>query len=120
MRLAIKKIAGTPLNVELISHIERRTEFALARLSLYVQQVKVGLLDVNGPRGGVDKCCQVQLLLADEAPLVVAETSDDEYAAVNRAFSVVSHLAARRIERRHQRRRQPSGRTEAAVPAIYG
>ena len=102
MKLAIKRISGTPLDVNLISHIERRAEFALGRMGQHVQQVKVGLKDLNGPRGGVDKCCQVQVVLANESPLVVAETCADEYAAINRALSVASHLAQRRIARRRE------------------
>lgn len=102
MKLAIRKMSGSPLDLNLISHIERRTEFALARLGLHVQQVQVGLSDLSTPQGGVDKRCQVQLHLDAGAPLVVAETSNDVFAAINRAFSVASHLAARRIGHRPQ------------------
>ncbi|MDO6387548.1 HPF/RaiA family ribosome-associated protein [Uliginosibacterium sp. 31-12] len=119
MKLAIKKISGTPLDHAVIAHIERRAEFALARLKLHVQQVQVGLIDLNGPRGGIDKCCQVQVKLAGEPALVVAETSEDSYAAINRAFSVASHLAARRIERRSHRR-HPEMSEMLQVPAIVG
>ncbi len=116
MKLTIKRMSGTPLDVELIGHIERRTEFALGRVGLHVQQVRIGLEDLNGPRGGIDKCCQVQLVLAGEAPLVVSETSADEYAAVNRALSVASHLAERRIARRREHARG----TRTQMPAIVG
>lgn len=105
MKLSIRNIPGTPLDVALISHIERRADFALAGVRHHVRQVQVGLLEVPGPRGGVDKRCQVQLVLGEEAPLVVTETSHDEIAAVNRALSVAGHLATRRIEHRGRQHR---------------
>lgn len=100
MKLSIRNIPGTPLDVALIGHIERRAEFALAGVRAHVRQVQVGLLEVPGLRGAVDTRCQVQLVLGDEAPLVVTETSSDELAAVNRALSVAGHLATRRVEHR--------------------
>ena len=38
-----------------------RVRFALRRLTAWVPQAKVQFSDVNGPRGGVDKRCQVEL-----------------------------------------------------------
>ncbi len=116
MKLAIKRISGTPLDADLIGHIERRAEFALGRVGSHVQQIRIGLEDLNGPRGGIDKCCQVHLVLTGEAPLVVSESSADEYAAVNRALSVAGHLAERRIARRREHARG----TPAQFPAIVG
>lgn len=118
MKLSIRNSGGAPLNVELIGHIERRAGFALSRLAMYVQQVKVALTDINGPRGGVDKRCQVQVMLEGEQPMIITETSDDLIAAVNRAFSIVSALAARRIERRINSRRQLQDALRGQVPAI--
>ncbi|MDP5240341.1 hypothetical protein Q9Q94_12430 [Uliginosibacterium sp. 31-16] len=105
MKLAIQT-SGIPMDVDVIGHIERRAEFALSRLGLYVQQIKVSLIDLNGPRGGVDKRCQLQVQLADETPVIVTETSADTYAAINRAFSVASRLASHRIARRVMRARR--------------
>lgn len=38
-----------------------RVRFALRRLSALVARAKVQFSDVNGPRGGVDKRCQVEV-----------------------------------------------------------
>ncbi len=38
-----------------------RVRFALRRLSSLVPRARVQFSDVNGPRGGVDKRCQVEL-----------------------------------------------------------
>lgn len=41
--------------------VERRVRFALRRLKALVPRADVQLADVNGPRGGLDKRCQIEL-----------------------------------------------------------
>lgn len=105
MKLSIKSGPGSSLDVGLIGHIERRAEFALAGVRAHVRQVQVGLLNVPGSRSVPDTRCQVQLLLTDDVPMLVTETSGDEIAAVNRALSVAGHLATRRLEYRGRQQR---------------
>ncbi|MCX7276874.1 MAG: HPF/RaiA family ribosome-associated protein [Burkholderiales bacterium] len=76
---------------------EQRLRFALRRLAWLVDTVRVSYRDANGPRGGVDKQCQVQLHLRSRGNIVVKTTADDWYAAlhaaIRRAVSrVVKHL----------------------------
>ncbi len=40
---------------------ERRVRFVLRRLGWLVPRAEVQMSDVNGPRGGIDKRCQVEL-----------------------------------------------------------
>lgn len=40
---------------------EQRVRFAMRRLQVLVPCAKVQLSDVNGPRGGADKRCQIEL-----------------------------------------------------------
>ena len=50
----------------------RRVRFAMRRLAWLVPCVRVQLSDVNGPRGGIDKRCQVELMTDDVGSVVVA------------------------------------------------
>jgi ribosome-associated translation inhibitor RaiA len=50
---------GIDRSPALETHIEKRAEFALGRHRGHLQKLTVRLEDVNGPRGGVDKQCQV-------------------------------------------------------------
>ena len=50
---------------------ERRLRFVLRRLTWLVPQAEVRLSDVNGPRGGIDKRCQVELKTDGAGSVVV-------------------------------------------------
>lgn len=50
-----------PQATDLRDLAERRVRFVLRRLSRLVPRAEVQLSDLNGPRGGVDKRCQVEL-----------------------------------------------------------
>lgn len=45
----------------------------------------VGLAAINGPRGGVDKRCQIVLKLAGQNSIVIEDTEADLYFAIDRA-----------------------------------
>ena len=45
-------------------------QFALNRNDKHVTKVKVRLADINGPRGGVDKRCQIDISLAGHLSLI--------------------------------------------------
>jgi hypothetical protein len=62
----------------------------------------VKLADVNGPRGGTDKRCVVQLRLRNLPDVVFAITQLEVRAAVDEAANRVSRVLAQRL-RRHQR-----------------
>jgi len=52
-------------------YIERRLRFSVGRVESRVHHVTVRIFDINGPRGGVDKCCRITAhLLPSETVLV--------------------------------------------------
>ena len=90
------------------SHIERRLHFDLARFQPLVRRIEVRLSDVNGPRGGQDKCCQVRVRLGAHADVVVEDTEADFYHALNRALGRSARAVSRRIERAKRLARIPA------------
>jgi ribosome-associated translation inhibitor RaiA len=82
------------------STVERRLAFALGRFGGRIAGVTVWLGDVNGPRGGVDKTCQVQVALASGNRLLVEDADADLYAAIARAADRVGRAVARDLARR--------------------
>lgn len=90
--------------------IEQRVRFALRRLQHQVSLARVRLSDINGPRGGIDKECQLILKQAGPGQVVV-KTLGESYihaldAALQRASQALLRSAQR--QRRHPRQRPAS------------
>jgi ribosomal subunit interface protein len=65
--------------------IERRLKFALDAFQDHVQDALVYLMDLNGPKGGVDKLAQITIRVPGVGELAVRETGTTMPAALNRA-----------------------------------
>jgi len=80
-------------------HIERRLGFALNTCQQHVTRILVRLSDTNGPRGGNDKRCHLEVTLPSGA-VVVVHTAADFYVAISRAASRAGRAVMRRLGRR--------------------
>lgn len=90
---------GFALTGALRGYAERRLCYALACIGNRIRKVTVRLSDINGPRGGEDKRCQVRMVLAGMPGVVVQNTEADLYAAIDRATERAGYTAARRLAR---------------------
>ena len=114
MRINIQA-RGFELTEGLREHAERRLQFALSWASDEVRAVRVCLFDVNGPRGGNDKRCRIQIPMAGAPNVVVEDAESDLYLAIDRAADRTERTMARRLgrlrEHRHMRpeAEQPTG-----------
>lgn len=82
-----------------------RTGFVLRRLSWRVSRASVNLSDVDGPRHGVDKRCQVAILAVDGSPVVVTATARDWRSALNQALARAAEVLKRLFHRERGGRR---------------
>lgn len=96
------------------SHIERRLGFALSTRNENIQRVKVRLSDINGPRGGEDKCCHIQVVLPRLPDVVIEDTEEDLYTAIDRAADRAGRTVGRRLSRQRDMERS-SGFDEIAA-----
>jgi len=83
------------------SYIERRISFALNRFIDRVRTVEIHLSDLNGPRGGVDKRCQVVVDGATSWVVRIDDTNESLHAAVDRAAAKAKQIVSRKLERAH-------------------
>jgi putative sigma-54 modulation protein len=90
-----------PISGSLRRHIERRFCFALERFARRIKRVRVSVGDVNGPRGGVDKRCQVALVLMPSRTIVIEDWDADIYVAVDRVADKAGRHVGRRLKRPH-------------------
>jgi hypothetical protein len=93
-----------PRSAEYRDLAEHRVRFVMRRLAWMVSRAQVQLSDVNGPRGGVDKRCQVLLKSDGRSVLVISSTASDWRAALDTALA----RAARLLVRAWRRDRDPS------------
>ena len=95
-----------PLTDALRSHAERRLRFALTCCDDYIQKVVVRLSDINGPRGGKDKRCHLQVVLAGLNDVVIEDIETDLYVAIDRAVDRAGRTVVRKISRQQGLLRQ--------------
>ena len=81
------------------NHAQRRMRFALTRGDEHIQRVVMRLSDINGPRGGLDKRCHLQVVLAGLPHVVVEDSETDLYVAIDRATDRAGRTLVRRIGR---------------------
>lgn len=88
-----------PLTDALRNHAERRMRFGLTRCVERIQRVVMRLSDINGPRGGSDKRCRLQVVLTGLPDVVIEDTEADLYVAIDRATDRAGRTLLRKVER---------------------
>ena len=87
---------------ELRERVERRLRFALDGFRDHVQTAHVQLEDVNGPRGGVDKRCQISVTVHGAGILMVRASAATVSSAVSRASRRLKYRVSEKL--RHTQR----------------
>jgi len=85
-----------------------RLRLALRRLHGLVARVKVRLDDINGPAGGVDKRCSVEILVRGIGPVAVNATARTWQDSVEAAASQVRKRVVMRLHRAKSAEVQPA------------
>ncbi len=121
MQIAIQS-NGFDLTEGLRVHVERRIRFAFDWANCHVSKVAVRLSDLNGPRGGEDKRCLIQVAVPGAPDVVIEDTQTDIYVAIDRAADRAGRSLARRMERQRARRsggsRDARGEVSSFIPDI--
>ncbi|KQW20245.1 MULTISPECIES: hypothetical protein [unclassified Acidovorax] len=95
--------------------VERRVRFAFRRLNALVPRAEIKLDDINGPRGGPDKRCQIALRTDGAGAVVVSSVAKDWRCALDEALASAARLLLRTWRRSSTPRRQRRG--DGAVDA---
>jgi len=86
-------------------HVDKRIRFALARTGHHLRRVDVRLSDLNGPRGGVDKRCLIEVRLNRHAPIIITDVQSDLYTCIDRASARAGRTVMRRLAMGNSRHR---------------
>ena len=111
--LSQRDIHGT----DTMDALQRRAERLLGRIAHRIAGLDVSLADLNGPKGGVDRQCQIQARLHDGNLVVVKARSAGFGAAIDLAMQKLARKLVKQRQRVVETRRQsPSfARMAAAV-----
>ncbi len=88
-------------------YAERRLSFALRRFAHRVRHVMVRLVDVNGPRRGVDSRCSITANLVDGRRIFVEASAAWPFAAIMRAAHRLNESIRREVGRHGGRGESP-------------
>lgn len=96
------------LTEALRQHAERRLRFTFTSCRNQIQRIVMRLSDINGPRGGEDKRCHLQITMDRLPDVIVEDTESDLYTAIDRASDRAGRTVMRKIERKQSLLRQPA------------
>lgn len=104
-----------PAAARLRQFAEQRVRFVMRRHAWLLSFARLRLTDMNGPRGGSDKCCRLALKTERDGTLHVTSVAADWRAAVEGALARAAALLVRRRARNRAARRQSPHRAATTV-----
>ena len=103
------------LTEALRDHIVSRLKSALDSFRDHVQEAVVYLMDLNGPKGGVDKLAQITIRISKIGELAVRESGTTMPAAFNRAARRLKYRVADAVRAEETVSRESIRTTQAAA-----
>jgi hypothetical protein len=100
-------ITGLPVAALLRAHVARRLRRAVVGVRTSPIVAHVTFADVNGPKGGLDVRCAVDMRIPRAAPLHAEEFAARDVLAFDRAADVITRRIAERVQRRQESARRP-------------
>ncbi len=85
------------LNNTLHKFIQKQAKKSMTVCPDRVERLIVRLKDINGPKGGDDKECSVEIKIANSAPIIVTKRSTNIYTSIHQAMKRASRTTLRRI-----------------------
>jgi putative sigma-54 modulation protein len=83
------------LSTALNNYVKTKLQVMLGRYEAKIISINVSLFDINGPKGGEDKCCKIVVKINGASSIVMQETAVYLYDAIN----TCSRRARRAVKR---------------------
>lgn len=90
---------GVELPAAMTEHIQRKLGARVGAFALQIERISVRFDDLNGPRGGVDCECRIQVALAGRPAVVVAEKARGPREAFDAASQAMRRAVKRDLDR---------------------
>jgi ribosome hibernation promoting factor len=101
------EFAGLAIAPALRTRIVQRVRRALVGVETSPVQVHVTFSDVNGPKGGLDVRCAIDVKIPQTPALHAEEVAERDVTAFDRSAAMISRRIAERLERRQESGRRP-------------
>ncbi len=95
MRLAAH---GIELSGDLKDYIRRRVHFSLGRFAGSIRSLSIRLADIKGPRGGVDKRCDIRVDVGLRQQVIVCERQANLHTAIAFAMERAERAVQRKLK----------------------
>lgn len=93
------RVFGVDLSQEERARIRHGLGVKLGKYATLIERVTVRVLDVNGPRGGIDKLCRIKVVLSGLPSVVFESQALSLKAAINGALSGTERAVRRSVQR---------------------
>lgn len=93
---------GFTLTEGISAYALKRLAYSLNRGDQAISRVNMRLSDINGPRGGTDKRCLIEVRIKGQPSVVIEDTEADLYVAIDRAAERAGRTLARRLARQRE------------------
>ncbi len=100
------------LTSALESFINQRVKKSMGACTGRIERLVVRLKDLNGPKGGADKECCVEIKLAQQKSVVVRMRGADAYLCIQKALSRASRTTLRRLGKRKALKKRGQSKTQ--------
>lgn len=97
------RVDGVHLDEDDRAYIRRRLGEKLAKYARSIERVTVRVRDINGPRGGVDLLCRINVVLSGLPSVVVEHKSALLRPALTGAITAVEQAVRSTVRRRRMR-----------------
>jgi hypothetical protein len=107
------RTTGLDVGAGLPERVRERLGERLGKFALAIERVVVRFEDVNGPRGGVDTSCRIQVVLSGIPSVVVEELAAEPAPAFDRAGNRAERAVRRALDRAGRSAGPAAGRRSA-------
>lgn len=106
IHVQLRGLKGLRKRGKIVRRIEHAVASGLDRFKHTIREVRLSVVDVNGPRGGLDKMCRVMLRMKPAGMLVATAHGTSPEHAATEALRRLNENIARTLSRRRKRFRR--------------